>query len=199
MKETSVPGTGYFVNHSKKRVDRVHYKRCWFQTVVLINEERLPRRYVYESEQDANAALQKHLDDLVKQKQLRAKRKIDKEIERETRRQKRLNEIGSLSPREIQVMDFIYKDGLTMREAGLHLSVTQERIRQIRDKSLRKIKLKASDAKQNPSLLFERMAVAKENYDAMIKERERLDIESANELRRMGLPYVDFNGVILHS
>lgn len=50
---------------------------------------------------------------------------------------------NTLTPREVEVLKYYYKDKFTLEECGKQFNVTKERVRQIREKALRKLRHKS--------------------------------------------------------
>lgn len=78
------------------------------------------------------------------------------------------NTLLTLLPHEKDVIEFRYKDGLTLKETGEYVGVTGERIRQIELKALRKLRHKS----RLNNLVY--VQVKASDYNALLNEVRKL-------------------------
>lgn len=78
------------------------------------------------------------------------------------------NTLLTLLPHERNVIEFRYRDGLTLKETGENLGVTHERIRQIELKALRKLRHKS----RLNNLVY--VQVKASDYNALLNEVRKL-------------------------
>lgn len=78
------------------------------------------------------------------------------------------NTLLTLLPHERNVIEFRYRDGLTLKETGENLGVTNERIRQIELKALRKLRHKS----RLNNLVY--VQVKASDYNALLNEVRKL-------------------------
>lgn len=78
------------------------------------------------------------------------------------------NTLLTLLPHEKDVIEFRYRDGLTLKETGENLGVTHERIRQIELKALRKLRHKS----RLNNLVY--VQVKASDYNALLNEVRKL-------------------------
>lgn len=111
--------------------------------------------------------------------------------------------VSTLTEREQKVIRLRYEDGMTMRETGKCFNVTQERIRQIEAKALRKLRHPArADVIREGLAMAEARKEAQGRLEAAVKglndeiARVRRDQELIHEIIESGKPRAEAEAVI---